>query len=261
MNRNLLLFLVIVSFLTACGQSSPGGDAPTTGVDVIEAMKAKYDGSWYETLTFVQTTIQYRPDGQADSTIWYEGIQIPGQLRIDVESPTSGNGMLFRSDSLYMLRNGAVEASGPTMHPLLILGFDVYGQPVDDTVTKLDSIGFDLSRMHTSTWQGRDSYVIGTDQEGDFSAPQFWVDAERMVFVRLTQRVGQDLSRLQEIVFDNYTELDGGWIAKEVRFSLDSTVTMIERYADIETGAEFAEGFFHPAQFMNAEHWSSESGK
>ena len=254
MSRLAFFLLILVSFSMASCSSGPS--EPQDGRQVIAAMHERYADSWYQTLTFVQTTVQFRRGADPDTTLWWEGIRIPGELRIDIEGPDSGDGMVFRSDSLYMIRGSEIVGSGPTMHPLLILGFDVYGQPVNETVAKLDSIGFDLDRIHSSTWQDREAWVIGTDVPGDTEAPQFWIDKERLVFVRLTQRVGPELQSLQEIRFDGYQPLEGGWIAPEVRFAVDSVLTMVELYDDIRTGVSFSDDFFDPHAYADAEHWT-----
>lgn len=254
MNRSFLLcFLLAPILFTACSSES---SEPANGREVIAAMYDLHADSWYENLTFIQSTIEYPPGADPDTTLWWEGIRIPGELRIDIGGPRTGSGMVFRNDSLFMIQENTVAGSGPTMHPLLILGFDVYGQPVEQTIAKLDTIGFNMDAMHSTTWQDRDVWVVGTDETGDTTAPQFWIDKERMVFVRMTQRVGPELAHLQEVRFDGYEPLGDGWIAPEVRFYLDSTLTMVELYDSIQTGVSFADGFFNPHQYGRTSHWA-----
>ena len=52
---------------------------PATGADVIRMMQAKYEGTWYRTLTFVQAT--KHADGSVET--WYEALRVPGALRFD----------------------------------------------------------------------------------------------------------------------------------------------------------------------------------
>jgi len=259
MSRLTLLFLFAVSLtLAAC---TSGTDQPVDGRDVIEAMHDRYADAWYETVTFVQTTIQYQRGADPDTTLWWEAIRIPGELRIDIGGPDTGEGMVFRNDSLFMMRGNQVAGSGPTMHPLLILGFDVYGQSAEETIAKLDTIGFNLDAMHPATWQDRDVWVIGTDEPGDTEAPQFWIDQERLVFVRLLQRVGPGLTSLQDIRFDGYREAGDGWIAPEVRFAVDSVLTMVELYDSIQVDVPVPDGFFDPAEYGATPHWSENQGR
>ena len=94
-------------------------------------MQKKYDGKWYRTITFVQKTTEYRPDGTSHASIWYEALAMPGKLRIDFDPIKDGNVILFTNDTVYDIKGGKVNGSRALVHPLLVLGFDVYFQPVE----------------------------------------------------------------------------------------------------------------------------------
>ncbi len=247
----LLLPVLVLSAACASTEKEPPKEDLQRGEDVIAAMHAAYEGAWYETMTFVQTTIQHGPGGTTDTTLWYEALDLPGRLRIDIGSPGSGDMWLFRNDSIYVYAGGQLAQSGPTLHPLLLLGFDVYHDDPVVLVSKMDSLGFDLSRVHRTVWQGREVLVVGAD-EGDTEPNQFWVDAERMVFVRLLQRQG---ASFQDVRFDEYERLGDGWVAPTVTFRVDSTLTLEERYGDVQHGMTFSDGFFEPGRAPTAEHW------
>ncbi len=68
----------------------------------------------------------------------------------------------------------------------MLLGLDVYTMPFDSTVSKLKQLGFDLSICRKDHWHDRYVYVVGAEA-GDTVSKQFWVDAERLVFVRLLE--------------------------------------------------------------------------
>lgn len=68
------------------------------------------------------------------------------------------------------------------IHPLMVLGFDVYHQPVAETVRKLEALKFDLAKVHQTTWEGRATRVVSANP-GDSVSPQFWIDKERLHFV------------------------------------------------------------------------------
>lgn len=249
-----LLPVLLALIFSACttGQQEPG-TLETPG-QVLEAMKAEYDGSWYKTLTFVQETIQFRSDGSVDTTLWYEALELPGKLRIDIEEPNSGNALMFRSDSLFVFRDGNLVNAGRTYHPLLLLGFDAYFLETTDLMAKLDSLEFNLDIMHESTWQDRPVYVIGAE-EGDFETPQFWIDQERLYFVRMFQRVGLSGESIQEVQFNGYEEIGGGWVAPRVVFYQDGSLTLIELYSDMNAGVEFDDRLFSPIEWATADHW------
>ena len=145
--------------------------APTNGEELISLMRDRYVGKWYRTLTFTQKTTL--PDGKIET--WYEALELPGKLRIDVAPLDSGKTLLFRNDSLYVFEQKTLKTSHPMVHPLMVLGFDVYEAPVKETAAKLRGLKFDLSKLHRTTWQGRPTYVVGA-AAGDTASPQFWID-------------------------------------------------------------------------------------
>ncbi|HVK01131.1 MAG TPA: hypothetical protein VM365_09690, partial [Gemmatimonadales bacterium] len=134
-------------YLAALAAGSPSAgpmDPPKDGVEVIGRMRERYLGKWYRTLTFVQKTTL--PDGKVEK--WYEAAELPGKLRIDIAPLEGKNTILFRNDSLYEFKAGKLTETTPLIHPLMVLGFDVYAQPLDKTVGQLRELGFDLSKVH-----------------------------------------------------------------------------------------------------------------
>ena len=107
--------------------------------------------------------------------------------------------------------------------------------------------------MSDTTWQGRDVYTIGAVDAG-LGVQQFWIDKERLVFVRLFQHLG-DGSLQQDIRFNNYEPIGGGWIAPEVEFYVDGRLQMREIYNNPNVPDSFDERFFSPSEWRNAEHW------
>lgn len=250
------IFPIAVLGLVACGGSTPepaplpsgaARPAPTTGTEVIEQMHDAYAGRWYRTLTFVQTT--KFADGRVET--WHEALALPGKLRIDVAPVSQGKMTLFRNDSIYSFDKGELVRSGPFVHPLLVLGFDVYADPPAETAEKLRALGIDLDVMHVDSWQGRPAYVVGA-AAGDTLTHQFWIDAERLVFTRLVERrppaqnaATQAPTRI-DTRFNDYKPLGGGWIAPEVVFIVNGEERLREEYADMRADVELPESLFEP---------------
>lgn len=221
------------------------GDSVSTGADVIRAMHDRYETSWYATLRFRQTVFRKGPDGSPrPHEVWLEHLSVPGRLRIDQGSAYNGNGVIYAGDSIYAFSRGRPDPSRAGRNVLLVLGFDVYRQPVERSMAVLSSQGFDLDAVRTDTWQDRPVWVVGAEGKG---AKQFWIDQERLVFVRLLQPT--PAGGVQDIRFDDYRPLAGGWIAPTVRFIVDGNELMREEYFDIEADVEFPAGLFDPARF------------
>ncbi|HEX7721479.1 MAG TPA: hypothetical protein VF397_04935, partial [Pyrinomonadaceae bacterium] len=112
--------------------------AKTTTTDqLVQAMQKKYARSWYKTATFVQKTTNIDKDGNQKVETWYEAMSLPGSLRIDFTPTKDGNGILFTNSQIYVFKNGKVDSNRPYVHPLMVLGFDIYRLPQTDVIEKL----------------------------------------------------------------------------------------------------------------------------
>jgi hypothetical protein len=223
------------------------------GEELVAAMHKKYSKKWYKTLVFVQKTTQFRPDGTTQVTTWYEAMQVPGKLRVDIEPLENGSGFMFLDNTQHSFNKGKLARSQPRVHPLLVLGFDVYAQPVEKTVKLLRELNIDLSVFHEETWQGRDVYVVGA-RAGDLNAPQFWVDKKNLYFVRLIELAGKDKKQVHETQFNKYEKVKGGgWVAPEVVFIVDGKRVLLEEYSDIQTDVKLDENLFDPEKWSEAD--------
>jgi hypothetical protein len=225
-----------------------------TTEDLIAAMRNKYAKKWYKTTTFKQVTTDYQKDGTKKEAVWYEAISIPGRLRIDFDPVKDGNGILFANDKIYSFKNGKLDASRPLIHPLVLLAFDVYFLPVDETVAKLKQLKFDVSVLREDKWQGRPAYVVGA-KAGDLRSPQFWIDKQRLYFVRMLRPVGKDGALTSETQFNKYERLGGGWMAPEVIFMVDGKTTTTEAYSEMRADIELDSNLFDPEKWSAAKHW------
>jgi hypothetical protein len=238
----LLGVLALSSVSSVSAAKTASSTPPKNGEELIALMRDKYAGKWYRTLTFVQKTTL--PDGKIET--WYEALELPGKLRIDVAPLDSMKTMLFRSDSIYIFEQGKLKASYPFVHPLMVLGFDVYQDPVSTTVAKLKGLKFDLSKLRETTWQGRPTYVVGAEP-GDTTSPQFWIDKERLYFVRSFEPSKKDASVINETRFDDYIPLAGGWLEMKVLFLANGKQQMKEEYTKPRANVKLDPAIFDPS--------------
>ena len=224
-----------------------------TGQEVLAAMKQKYEGKWYKTLTFEQKTTNYKPDGTSEAHTWYEAFTMPGKLRIDMTPLEKGDGVIFADQRIYPFRDGKLGNARDFVHPLLVLGFDVYGQPVESTVGQLKGLGIDMSVVHEEPWQNGTAIVVGAKQ-GDLTSPQFWIDKKNLLFVRLIQPVGKDKKSIQETQFNGYQKVKGGgWVSAEVKFFVDGKITTTEEYTKIQTDRTLSPDLWNPEKWMDVD--------
>jgi hypothetical protein len=260
--RQTLIRIALFSAITGCGPvvftggtggtTGPVASAITNGDQLINAMHARYDGRWYNTITFVQKSTYYRVDGSVlRSETWYEGAQLPGRLRIDMGSTTGGTGVLYRADSTYQLQGGRITGRRWERNQLLVLGFDVYTQSTNRTKEQVRLDGFNAAVLHVDTLDGRRVYVVGA-AKGDTTTNQFWVDAQRLLFVRaiITQN-----NQTRDIRFQRYTQYGGGWVAEVVRVYSGGTLRFLEEYSQVRVNEQLDENLFVPERWSSATHW------
>ncbi len=248
MKKIAILFLILASAAVAAHAKKI-----ETAEQLISAMHKKYDGKWYKTLVFAQKTTTFRPDGTTQNGIWYEALSMPGKLRIDFDPLASGNGAIFANNVNNNFRDGKLVNSSPQTHALLVLGFDVYFQPVETTLDQLKKIKIDLSVLREDVWQNRPVYVVGA-KAGDLRSPQFWIDKKNLYFVRLVQPAGKDGASVQEIEFNKYQKVKGGgWISPEVVFIVNGKRVFLEEYYGIRTNIKLDDDLFDAQKFMTVD--------
>jgi hypothetical protein len=239
------VFRLALALSTVIPSPAPSGaivpPTPKNGEELIAMMRERYVGKWYRTLTFTQKTTL--PGGRVET--WYEALELPGRLRIDVAPLDSGKTLLFRNDSLYVFEQKKLRESHVFVHPLMVLGFDVYQAPAAETVRKLKDLKFDLAKLHQTTWKGRPTYVVGAEV-GDTTSPQFWIDAERLYFVRSLEPSKKDSTVTNETIFDKYIPLDGGWVELEVLFLANGKKQVKEEYSNAKGNVKLDPAIFDP---------------
>ncbi len=217
-----------------------------TPEDLVRAMKERYAETFPKTMTFTQKTIHTKQDGTKQEETWYESIQVPGRLSIRFDPVQAGNGILFVQDSVYSFESGLARVARPMVHPLMLLGFDVYALPVEETMKKLEKLRYDLSVMDEGVWQDRPAWIVGA-RAGDDSTRQFWVDKERLVLVRTLE---PQMRMMMEVRFDDFMMVEGGWVGAEVLFLRDGKLVTEEYYSDVTANAEIDAREFSAAEWM-----------
>ena len=245
-----VILRIISTFVLGLLSLSASAQTITTPAQLIAAMHDRYASKWYHTLTFEQKSVTHKPDGTESTELWHEALMLPGRLRIDIGDRAAGNGMLFAGNHLYIFKDGKVANQRDYIHPLMVLGFDVYAQPADTTMKQLKDLGIDLALMHEESFEGRPTYVVGAKQ-GDLQTFQFWIDKERLYFVRMLRPSEKQAGLVQDVRFEDYKTVEGGgWLAEHVAIVADGKVVFEELYSDIKINPKLSETLFDPDQFV-----------
>ena len=222
-------------------------------------MFSAYAGKWYSTLTFVQKTVLHRPDGQVVEQTWHESVRHTpergGQLRIDMGDLANGNGVIYTADSVWSVRGGKLVAARDKGNEFLPLIENVYLQPVEKTVRELRHTKVDLLKVRSGEWRGRKVWVVGTTSASDTTSPQFWVDDDRNVVVRMVLQESPE-APVMDVHIDGYAPAGKGWIGADVKILRGGKVVQEEIYTQWKTDVKLDAALFDPAQWTTAAHWA-----
>lgn len=218
--------------------------APATGDAVIQAMHDRYAKTWYHTLTFTQKTTRRTPADTMAIETWKEEAMLPGRLRINIQRASGNFAAIYSGDSVFVVRGDSTVSRAASRNILLIMGFDVYGQPAAQTLSILHSEHYPTTSVREDTWEGRPVYVIGAPA-GDTRSPQIWVDKERLLYVRSIQP-DQDTTKTSEYRFDNYVQVPHGWLSEKVLAFVDGKLIQQEEYSEVRTDGPVDPKIFVP---------------
>jgi hypothetical protein len=233
---------------------------PASGAQVLESMRAAYFGKWYHTLRFEQKTTIRRPNGTDTVQTWYESLQHTPEsgtrLRIDIGNPELGNGVLYTADSTYVFRAGKLTATRAGGNEFLPLIEGVYVQPVERTMKELEATKVDMSRVTTGEWGGKKVWIVGATSPTDTLSPQFWVDADRKVIVRMLLQPAPTAPTM-DIHLGDYVALSSGWLATKVDMYVSGARRQTEEYSDWQASIPLDPGLFDAATWSTARHWQN----
>lgn len=251
--RTIGVALAVASTMTI-GAAARQASIPKDGRALIERMHAAYDGKWFRTLTFVQKTTIVRADGSQTEQTWFESMRSPDTLRIDVAPLSNGNGSLNKPDSVVVIRGGKPAATRPDGNPFLPFVAGIYAQPVDVSMAQLAPQKFDMSLIRAGEFMGRKAFIVGSKNADDLTSPQFWIDAENLVAVRVLLPSG---ANTLDIVLEDYRKFGSSWVATKVSMSTAGKLRQLEEYSDLKVDVDLPADLFDPLKWTEAKHWAA----
>ncbi len=77
-------------------------------------------------------------------------------------------------------------------------------------------------------------------------SPQFWIDAERLYFVRSLEPSKKDPTVISDVRFEKYIPLGGGWVETEVLFLANGKQIVKEEYLEPKADVKLDPAIFDP---------------
>jgi|SRR5687768_6934506 len=220
--------------------------------ELVREMHDKYAQNWYRTLRFEQTNTFYTQSGKEEKSRWVENLSVPGKLRIDFEPLSSKSGLLILNNRVTTFDNGRKVDTRRSIQPILTLTADVYAIPPAVTIRRLDSLKIDLDKFRTDRLNRKKVYVVGAE-EGDLESNQIWIDAERLLLVRLIQK---ETRGERKIVTDTrvgeYKDIDGFPVAHEFVSHRDGKIFFKEEYHKVRVNEPIPSAVFDPSRWSSS---------
>ncbi len=259
--RRLAPFLIIVA--AACSHAPAPSEKPApveapqpkiaSSSELIGAMHDRYADNWYRTLQFSQSNTFYTQSGGEQKSRWVEHLVVPGRLRIDFEPLSAKSGLLIVNNRVTTFDNGKRVDTRRSIQAILTLTADVYAIPARTTQRRLDSLGMDLTKFREDRFEKKRVYVIGAARD-DLESSQVWIDADRLVLVRLIQR---EKRGGRAIVTDTrvgqYKDIDGFPVAHEFVSMRDGKPYFKEVYEDVRVNATIPPSLFDPSKWVSSQ--------
>lgn len=214
-----------------------------TGSDVINYLNEKYKGAPCKAYTFSQTNTHYRNDSIIGTSRWFESIEFPDKFRIDFDSLTSGNFMIFKNDSSYRYKKIKPVKTSYNANTLLLLLGGMYYREAKEVNERLQQAGYAISVLSEQKWRKQTVYVIGA-LRGDTLSNQIWVSKKSWRVVRIIEKMGD--GHMMDMTFDEHQKHCNGYVETKVTFRRDGKVEQVEEYSNIKPVEYFPASTFHP---------------
>jgi hypothetical protein len=254
-----LLFAV-----AACSKAVPPAQGPVpeeappavkvgSARELISMMHDRYADNWYRTLRFAQSNTFYTQSGGEQKSRWVENLSVPGRLRIDFEPLASKSGLLIVNNRVTTFDNGKRVDTRHAIQAILMLTADVYAIPPAITARRLDSLSIDLAKFREDKLDKKRVFVIGADKD-DLESSQVWIDADKLVLVRLIQREKRgDKSIVTDTHVNEYKDIDGFPVAHEFVSLRDGKPYFKEEYEDVRVNEPIPAAVFDPLRWSSAQ--------
>jgi len=228
----------------------------------LKEIHSQYKGQFCRHITYVQLNKVYKPvkvkndstddDDSFDISTQYEAFEYPGKLRVDYGPKVGENGYIHVHDSIYYFKDGLIAKKERKINEAMLLTGDVYCITVQETISKLKELGYNLENFHQDVWKDNPVYVIGA-LKGDTISRQFWIDKKYHYLVR---SIMSENGKLAETQLCEHQAKGKYYIEDEVKILENGKLVRTERYAEVNTEIILQPSVFDPKQWGKV-HWKT----
>ena len=164
-------------------------------------MRRRYPSRELKSLSF--TISATGDDGDHRSSRIYA--RLPGRFRESDLPAQQRTGSVRDRQRLAFFQRGKRIGLVRRIDLTTLLAYDVFAQSIDSTIVQLDSARVRFGLVREDSFNDRPVWVVGA-QAGDTISPQFWVDAERWMVLRVIQRDPRSPLRVLDVRFTRFED-------------------------------------------------------
>jgi hypothetical protein len=136
---------------------------------------------------------------------------------------------------------------------MLLLTADIFVRPDSESARLVAAEGFDLAIARRDTWEGRPVWVMGA-AAGDSTSDQIWVDAARMVPLRVVQNEKRgSRTVITDTRLSHFLDVGGFPIAMQIELRRDGRLYFREELSNVRVNEPQDEAMFDPASWVSAQ--------
>jgi len=167
-------------------------------------------------------------------------------MQIRYDSFESGNGSLYRNDSVYDFRNGELVNARSFVHYILLLTTSIYFNDEKESLYKLKDFGIDLTKIHETIWNNEEIIIIGSTDITDMTVSQVWIQKENLYVLRTILIVDD---KIQDTEFSNYTETNNYFVPTKIVFKSNGIKFIEIHNSNIQFPEHVDISYFHINNF------------
>jgi len=207
-----------------------------TARDIIKQVHTKYHHGPCKSYTFSQRNTHYKNDTVAGHSEWHEAIEFPDKFRINFGNTADGNFVVFRNDSVFNYKKGALVKTRSDSSTLLLLLGGMFYRDLKDVMKRIENARYNLNILSVQKWNDGDAYVIGAKQN-DLKSNQVWIDKKTLRVVRIIEKIDEE--DVMDMRFESHQDWCKGYVETKVSFRRNGKLEQVEEYYDIKEAAKF----------------------
>jgi hypothetical protein len=129
----------------------------------------------------------------------------------------------------------------------------VYLQDLATAAAQLRDSHIDLTKVSSAVVDGKPVWIVGATSESDTTSPQFRVEVQRLIVLRVISRSRSSVQST-DTRLDDYRPAGKGWLATRVTSRISRSSAQEQVYTDWKVDPPLSPDLFDPAKLATDPH-------